>query len=112
LAQAGVRIHFSAMEAEAGDGSGEGRKWDVCDPHAQDPSGPMARQLIADYITRGLSRDERMILVLYYYENLTMAEIGSLLNLSESRVSQIHKDVLQRLRTRAGSRQLAEELAG
>jgi DNA-directed RNA polymerase specialized sigma subunit len=40
-----------------------------------------------------------------------MSEIGTILNLSESRVSQIHKELIQRLRTRSGIR-LAEELAG
>jgi len=40
---------------------------------------------------------------------MTMAEIGSVLNLSESRVSQIHKEILMRLRQRfAGT--LSEEL--
>ena len=39
-----------------------------------------------------------------------MAEIGSVLNLSESRVSQIHKEILQRLRKRYG-KTLCEELA-
>ncbi len=41
-----------------------------------------------------------MVLVLYYTEGLTMAEIGLVLDLSESRVSQIHKDVIERLRRR------------
>ena len=45
----------------------------------------------------------------YYYEELTMAEIGVVLDLSESRVSQIHKDVLARLRNRFRGR-LEEEL--
>ena len=44
-----------------------------------------------------------------YYENMTMAEIGSVLDLSESRVSQIHKEILQRLRNRFGTA-IAEEL--
>ena len=52
---------------------------------------------------------ERLVLVLYYYEDLTMAEIGLVLNLSESRVSQIHKEILARLRQRFGST-LCEEL--
>ncbi|MEE9297289.1 MAG: sigma factor-like helix-turn-helix DNA-binding protein, partial [Phycisphaerae bacterium] len=54
-------------------------------------------------------REERLVLVLYYYEELTMSEIGAVLKLSESRVSQIHKDILQRLRQRFGST-LSEEL--
>jgi RNA polymerase sigma factor for flagellar operon FliA len=47
--------------------------------------------------------------VLYYFEEMTMADIGSVLNLSESRVSQIHKEILQRVRQRFGGT-LAEEL--
>ena len=47
--------------------------------------------------------------MLYYFEEMTMAEIGSVLNLSESRVSQIHKEILQRLRHRFGNI-LCEEL--
>ena len=70
----------------------------------------VSRELLTEYITRGLSREERLVLVLYYYEELTMSEIGMVLNLSESRVSQIHKDILQRLRQRFG-RSLCEELA-
>jgi RNA polymerase sigma factor for flagellar operon FliA len=60
----------------------------------------VSRRLLTEYITRGLNREERLVLVLYYYEGLTMAEIGIVLNLSESRVSQIHKDVIERLRRR------------
>ena len=56
--------------------------------------------MLTDFIARGLSREERLVLVLYYTEGLTMAEIGLVLDLSESRVSQIHKDVIHRLRRR------------
>ena len=59
--------------------------------------------MLTEYITRGLSQEERLVLTLYYFEELTMAEIGVVLDLSESRVSQIHKDILQRLRQRFGS---------
>ena len=65
--------------------------------------------MLTDFVTRGLSREERLVLLLYYYEELTMAEIGVVLDLSESRVSQIHKDVLARLRNRFRGR-LEEEL--
>ncbi len=39
--------------------------------------------------------------MLYYFEELTMSEVGEALNLSESRVSQIHSAILDRLRTDA-----------
>jgi RNA polymerase sigma factor for flagellar operon FliA len=69
----------------------------------------MARTMLTEFITRGLSREERLVLILYYYEDLTMAEIGVVLDLSESRVSQIHKDVIARLRNRFKGK-LEEEL--
>jgi RNA polymerase sigma factor for flagellar operon FliA len=101
LSQLGKEVHFSAMEPESDtQGRGAGRTWDVGDPRQQDPAAKVSRELLTDYVTRGLTREERLVLILYYYEELTMAEIGLVLDLSESRVSQIHKDVLQRLRQR------------
>jgi len=48
-------------------------------------------------VTKGLNRNERLIIILYYYEEFTMKEIGATLNLSESRVSQMHSSIVQRL---------------
>ncbi len=45
-----------------------------------------------------LPEKEKLVLSLYYYEELTMKEIGSVLDLSESRVSQIHSRAIMRLR--------------
>lgn len=110
LSQLGKEVHFSAMEPQNDtNGKGPSRTWDVGDSTVDDPSACVSRELLTEYITRGLSREERLVLVLYYYEELTMSEIGSVLKLSESRVSQIHKDILQRLRQRFG-RTLCEEL--
>ena len=79
------------------------------DDGQSDPSQRISRELLTEHITQGLTREERLVVILYYFENLTMAEIGSVLNLSESRVSQIHKEILQRLRQRFGNN-LSEEL--
>jgi len=101
ISQLGREVHFSAMEPHTDHrGRPTDRTWDVGDPRQTDPSQRAARELLTEYLTRGLSREERLVLVLYYYEDLTMAEIGLVLDLSESRVSQIHKDVLNRLRQR------------
>ena len=112
ISQLGREVHFSAMDprssSESRGRSGE-RAWDIGDPNQSDPSTKMARTMLTEFITRGLSREERLVLILYYYEDLTMAEIGVVLDLSESRVSQIHKDVIHRLRTRFKGR-LEEEL--
>jgi RNA polymerase sigma factor for flagellar operon FliA len=53
-----------------------------------------------------LNRNERLIIILYYYEELTMKEIGQTLNLSESRVSQMHSSLVQRLQGQLGSRRV------
>lgn len=52
------------------------------------------------WLGRGLTRSEMLIIVLYYFEGLTMKEIGSVLGICEGRVSQIHALLLERLRAR------------
>lgn len=56
------------------------------------------KELLAKAI-KELPEKERMVVVLYYYENLTLREIGEVLNVSESRVCQIHTKVVTRLRS-------------
>ncbi len=58
------------------------------------------RELIRDYITRGLKEQDRLILTLYYFERLTMSAIGSVLGVSESRVCQRHAEIITQLRQR------------
>lgn len=67
------------------------------DKKGDDPTRKIQRKDLMRLVTRGLSRNERLILILYYYEELTMKEIGATLNLSESRVSQMHSAIIQRL---------------
>ena len=55
---------------------------------------------MADLVWKSLGPKERQVIVLYYYEQITMREIGEVLGLSESRVCQIHSRVLKRLRER------------
>ncbi len=50
-------------------------------------------------IIRDLDERDRLVISLYYYEELTMKEIGAILSLSESRVSQIHAEVLRKIRS-------------
>jgi RNA polymerase sigma factor for flagellar operon FliA len=75
------------------------REIDVIRDETQvDPLGEVQRRDLKDLITKGLSRSERLIVVLYYYEGMTMKEIGATLDLSESRVSQMHSSILARLK--------------
>jgi len=55
-------------------------------------------------VTKGLSRAERLIIVLYYFEDMTMKEIGEALALSESRVSQMHSSIVARLKAQMNTR--------
>jgi RNA polymerase sigma factor for flagellar operon FliA len=57
------------------------------------------KHLLADAINRMPDR-ERLVLTLYYYEGLTLAEIGTLLGVTESRVCQIHTKSILQLRGR------------
>ncbi|NLK62810.1 MAG: FliA/WhiG family RNA polymerase sigma factor [Fusobacteria bacterium] len=47
-----------------------------------------------------LSEKERMVITLYYHEDLTLREIGTILDISESRVSQIHSKTVMKLRAK------------
>ena len=47
-----------------------------------------------------LPEQERLVVALYYYEHLTLKEIGRTLGISESRVSQVHTRAMSRLRLR------------
>ena len=57
------------------------------------------KHLLADAINRMPDR-ERLVLTLYYYEGLTLAEIGDVLGVTESRVCQIHTKSILQLRGR------------
>lgn len=57
------------------------------------------KRLLADAINR-MSDRERLVLTLYYYESLTLAEIGDVLGVTESRVCQIHTKAILQLRSR------------
>jgi len=77
------------------------RRYEVLADEAEnDPIRLLQHKEIAELVDRDLSRKERLILVLYYYDELTMREIGRMLNLSESRVCQLHSRILDRLRER------------
>ncbi|MEM9347892.1 MAG: FliA/WhiG family RNA polymerase sigma factor [Planctomycetota bacterium] len=62
------------------------------------PLTAVQKRDLKDVITKGLTRAERLIIILYYYEEMTMKEIGVTLDLSESRVSQMHSSILARLK--------------
>ncbi|MCH7568724.1 MAG: FliA/WhiG family RNA polymerase sigma factor [Nanoarchaeota archaeon] len=61
-------------------------------------------------IMKGLTKAERLVVDLYYYGGLTMKEIGLTIDLSESRVSQIHSSIIERLKAKFGLEEKLVEL--
>jgi RNA polymerase sigma factor for flagellar operon FliA len=68
------------------------------DTKGEDPTHGIQKRDVMRLVTKGLNRNERLIIILYYYEELTMKEIGQTLGLSESRVSQMHSSIVARLK--------------
>ena len=56
-----------------------------------------------EYLTnylKDLPEKKRLVIALYYYENLTFKEIGKLIDVTEGRVSQIHSEVIKELKVK------------
>ena len=77
----------------------------IHDRKQENPLKSVQKQDLQSLITKGLTRAERLIIILYYYEEMTMKEIGITLDLSESRVSQMHSSILARLKAQMQHRQ-------
>jgi RNA polymerase sigma factor FliA len=118
LQQTFSQISFIGLVAldETLSGAGDrGETMSLGDTVADASPGPVAsyeveemRQILADAIN-GMPEREKIVLTLYYYEGLTLAEIGQVLGVTESRVCQIHTKSVIHLRAKmaASERELA-----
>src|SRR5512144_2486872 len=83
----------------------------IQDPQALDPAQEMDATEMKDHLADAIARlpeREKLVVALYYYENLTLREIGEVLGVTESRVSQLHTKAVLRLRGRMSDEPLAE----
>lgn len=97
-ADATAMISLSEEWTDQDDNHGN-RKIDLIED--QNPTGTPLHEMqlrdIREVIANHLSEKERIIVTLYYYEGLSMKEIAKVLNLTESRICQIHGKVVERL---------------
>ena len=95
---------------DAGDDeSGENLISFVPDPDAEDPSVTLHSREVKELLRSAVDKlptKERFVVQLYYFDELTMKEIGTLLNITESRVSQLHTKSMLRLRGKLKERQI------
>jgi RNA polymerase sigma factor for flagellar operon FliA len=68
------------------------------DRQSLDPIETLNQKDMLRAITRSLTKKEKLIIIMYYYEGLTMREIGDILSLTESRVCQIRSNVMAKLK--------------
>jgi RNA polymerase sigma factor for flagellar operon FliA len=74
----------------------------ISDPSATDPQEALDTSEVKDRLAEAISslpEREQLVVALYYYENLTLREIGEVLGVTESRVSQLHTKAVMRLKS-------------
>ena len=75
------------------------------DPQGLEPQSALAETELKEALAESISRlpeREKLVVTLYYYEELTLREIGEVLGVTESRVSQLHTKAILRLKARLG----------
>lgn len=91
---------FPLDQLISNEGGGSGFTDLLADSHTEVPEQQMQKENCLDRFTKGLTKTEQLILILYYQENLNMFQTGVLLGISESRVCQIHSQIIHRLRAK------------
>ena len=98
--EANAKTIFSLSEKwNDGDDDQDLEKVDIlADRKSTSPVEMIQQNDALEMITGSLTKKERLIVLMYYYEGLTMREIGEIMELTESRVCQIHSNVMARLK--------------
>ena len=99
----GTFLSLEEYNQKSEDNSREDRNQQIKDTKFNDPLNDLETQeektLLANAIS-GLPKRERLVITMYYYEDLMLKEISQLIGISESRVSQLHHRALFLLRAR------------
>lgn len=103
---AGISVASLSNLVEADDPDGARFGDSMVDEASPNPSDLAEALDLRDRVTKSLSRTERLLIVLYFWESLTMKEAGAAVGLSESRVSQVLSSILARLRISITLREL------
>jgi len=100
-------VNVAALDEILGSGNDRGDAVALLDTledtAAEDPAGSFEAQETKFLLARAIEQQgerEKIVLVLYYYEGMTLAEIGRVLGVTESRVSQMHTAAMIRLRAK------------
>jgi RNA polymerase sigma factor for flagellar operon FliA len=105
-AHTGIMLRFEEFRGKIGSESSSDLEESIPDPNMKTPleiyEDNKKKELLADLIDK-LPEKEKAILSLYYWEEMTMKEIGKVLNLTEGRICQLHNQALIRLRAGIGS---------
>ncbi len=106
ISSANAKAMFSLSEKwEDREDDSSVEKVDVLeDRRAVDPIGELNKRDMMHFLTRSLTHKERFIIEQYYQVGHTMREIGEMLALTESRVCQIHSNVMLRLKDLLGQK--------
>ncbi len=95
------RINLTSLDKSWTDQGGDGEVSEmemIADQRSEDPTERLEKKELIRACTKGLTKSERLIIILYYFEEMTMKEIGLTLDLSESRVSQMHSAIVDRIK--------------
>lgn len=98
-----TRVSMLSLEELGGSSSGDRKSLLECleNPNSKNPFNHLKTKGIRDIIMKTveeLPEKQKLVLSLYYYEDLNLKEIGRILDVTESRVSQLHTQAVQRMR--------------
>ena len=101
----GQTVNYIGSQCKLGGTNADDKDLEVIDrrpdPWAKNPFVELSNKDMVEYLIRGLLPAEKTIIQMYYMDNLSMREVGEKIDISESRVCQIHKTALEMMKFRA-----------